>query len=101
MTDWHVCYTDALHEKPAEIDKTSSPTTVYVRKDFELVPGVQIEGETEKAIDQWKFLQKEYTQEEYAMIVETASKAAESISIKHENDIKDEYTLELIEGGLL
>ena len=95
MTEWKVAYSPYAAAKPKELDTTSSPDEVYERKDFEVVTR---KGFDEKEdIKEWKYLERTYTKDEYALI----SMTAEKVSIRHENDIRDEYMMELIEGGLI
>lgn len=95
MTNWKVSYSPYSAPKPAALDTTSSPTTVYERKDFEVVTHKGTEGEEDTK--EWKYLERSYGKDEYNLI----SMTAEKVEIRHENDIRDEYMLELIEGGLI
>lgn len=95
MTDWRIAYSD-YNNKPAVIDTTMSPTTVYIRKDIEEidVTDPMNEGETHK---QWKYLERTCTHEEYAV----AQLSSEMIQLKHDTEVIDSYTTSLIEEGLL
>lgn len=99
MTEWHEAYTDINH-KPEAVDTTSSPTTVYLRKDFEEVEmpnDTMGEEEPTGPKKQWKYLERTCSHEEY----NTASLSTEMIVLRRESEIIDEYTEELMEGGLL
>lgn len=64
MTDWKKV-TGTQPERPEEIDRTSSPSTVYLRKNIE-----QVEKEVEGAdgekmtVTEWQYDEKEMTVEE-------------------------------------
>lgn len=98
MTEWREAYS-GIEPKPEAIDTTSSPTTVYLRKDFEEVdvPSAGMEEEGSEPTKQWKYQERTCTPEEYAI----ATLSAEQIQLRHEGDIIDEYTMELMEEGLL
>lgn len=93
MTDWRRSYAD---QKPEALDFTSSPTTVYERKDFEEieVPSM-MEGEEPRT--QWTYLEKTYTRDEYYQI----KAITDAISLKHDNEVIDDYTNSLLEEGIL
>ena len=95
MTDWTYAYSDGEHV-PVALDTTSSEVYVFERKDFELVESPATE-EGEEPTKQWRYLERSYTKAEYSQINATAEK----VELKHESDIVDEYTAELIEQGLL
>jgi hypothetical protein len=84
-----------INDKPAELD-TSGPTTVYERKNFEkiTVPS-QIEGESD--IEMWQYQERAVPISDY----NAALLASEKMEMRRESEIIDEYTNELIEGGLL
>ena len=66
------------------------------REGFRNLPALNISYEGEP-IKEWEYLERTFTKEEWAII----SVTAEKVDIKHENDIRDEYMMELIEGGIL
>ena len=83
--------------EPALVDATSSIDGVYIRKNIESETRLDNE-EKEYTIfvyDEAFLTKNEY--EQYSMIEDIAEK----VSLKHENDIIDAYTLQLIEGGIL
>ena len=96
MTNWKEAYSSYDAPKPAELDTTSSPTDVYERKDFEIVthPAIE-EGEEERK--EWKYLERTLSREEYNLVTLTTEK----VELRHENDIRDDYMVELIEGGII
>jgi len=99
MTAW-IKSQCGYNDKPAALDTTSSPTTVYERRNFTeiTVPAIE-EGEEETKM--WEYEERTYTKEEYDMISSTCDNIVPMINFKHDNDIIDEYTLNLIEEGLL
>lgn len=94
MADWKIAHS-AIEAYPEEVDTTSSPTTVRVRRNIHEVelPGME-EGETTKV---YEFEEKLYTKDEYAMI----KSIDETVRVRHESDIIDEYTEALVEEGIL
>lgn len=85
-------------EKPVEIDVTGSPDGVYVRKNIQTV-------ETDNGV---KYLYDEaflslnefevYKKQQYENSV---SESLNAFSLKRENEIIDNYTLQLMEEGSL
>ena len=69
MTDWKTVH-DTRAEQPPVIDMTTSETTVYERKNIrqETTTG-PMEGET---VTEWVYEEREYTREEYDMLVSPA-----------------------------
>lgn len=69
MTDWKTVH-DSRAEQPPVIDMTTSETTVYERKNIrqETAPG-PMECDT---VTEWVYEQREYTREEYDLLVSPA-----------------------------
>ena len=69
MTDWKTVH-DSRQEEPPVIDMTTSETTVYERRNIrqETAPGT-MEGDT---VTEWVYEQREYTREEYDLLVSPA-----------------------------
>ena len=69
MTDWKTVH-DSRAEQPPVIDMTTSETTVYERKNIrqETTTG-PMEDET---VTEWVYEEREYTREEYDMLVSPA-----------------------------
>ncbi len=64
MTDWKKV-TGTQPDKPEEVDRTSSPSTVYLRKNIEQVTR-EVEGRRKDAtMTEWQYDEKEMTVEEY------------------------------------
>ena len=99
MTQWTISQC-GYNDKPSELDTTSSPTTVYERRNFKeiTVPAIE-EGEEETKM--WEYEERTFTKEEYDLITATSESIVPAIGFKHDNDIIDEYTLNLMEEGLL
>lgn len=65
MTEWHEVH-DSRAEKPETLDKSSSQTTVYERRNIrQETRGVQSGGASSE-VTEWVYEQREYTKEEYA-----------------------------------
>lgn len=69
MTDWKTVH-DSRAEQPSVIDMTTSETTVYERRNIrqETAPG-PMGGDT---VTEWVCEQREYTREEYDLLVSPA-----------------------------
>lgn len=63
MTNW---YKAQAMEMPEEYDKTSSPTTVYQRKDIRKIELPAMEGQ--EKVEGFEYMERQMTQEEYAQI---------------------------------
>ncbi len=83
--------------RPGEIDSTSSKDSVYIRKNIngEIRQDEKGQEYTVFCYDEAFLTPAEY--ERYSLIDDLTSK----ITFKHENEIIDNYTLQLIEGGIL
>ena len=108
MTDWKTV-AGTQQEKPEEIDKTSSPLTVYLRKNIKQVQR-QIEGTDGEAriVTEWQYEEREMTVEEYenmalmkSVVEENTSGIVESVTQFQKDAVIDEYTQQLIEEGLI
>lgn len=76
MIDWKEVH-DSRAEEPAVLDTTSSPTTVYERRNIrQETREVQGPGDGEAVtVTEWVYDQREYTAEEYAQMTSPATKA--------------------------
>lgn len=108
MTDWKKV-TGTQPNKPEEVDRTSSPSTVYLRKNIEQVIR-EIEGSDGKMqnVTEWQYDEREMTVEEYenmvlmkSVVKENTSGIVESVTQFQKNKVIDEYTMQLVEEGLL
>ena len=108
MTDWKKV-TGTQPDKPEEVDRTSSPSTVYLRKNIEQVTR-EVEGNDGKmqTVNEWQYDEKEMTVEEYenmdlvkTVVEENTSGIVESVTQFQKDAVIDEYTQQLIEEGLI
>ena len=108
MTDWKKV-TGTQTERPEEIDKTSSPSMVYLRRNIEQVKREieGIDGEI-KTTTEWQYEEKEMSIEEYKNMIlmqqiveENTSGIVESVTQFQKDAVIDEYTAQLIEEGLI
>lgn len=108
MTDWKKV-TGTQPERPEEIDRTSSPSTVYLRKNIEQVEK-EVEGADGKmqTVTEWQYDEKEMAVEEYenmalmkSVVEENTSGIVESVTQFQKDAVIDEYTAQLIEEGLI
>ena len=99
MTDWKKV-TGTQPERPEEIDRTSSPSTVYLRKNIEQVEK-EVEGADGKmqTVTEWQYDEKEMTVEEYenmalmkSVVEENTSGIVESVTQFQKDAVIDEYT---------
>lgn len=108
MTNWRKVI-GTQPERPDEIDRTSSPSTVYLRKNIE-----QVEKEVEGAdgekttVTEWQYDEREMTVEEYenmalmkSVVEESTTGIVESVTQFQKDTVIDEYTQQLIEEGLI
>lgn len=108
MTDWKKV-TGTQPERPEEVDRKSSPSTVYLRRNIE-----QVEKEVEgtdgqtQTVNEWKYEEKEMTVEEYenmalvkSVVEENTYGIVESVTQFQKDEVIDEYTAQLIEEGLI
>lgn len=108
MTDWKKV-TGTQPDKPEEVDRTSSPSTVYLRKNIEQVTR-EVEGsdgETQ-TVTEWQYDEREMTVEEYenmalmkSVVEENTFGIVESVTQFQKDAVIDEYTQQLIEEGLI
>lgn len=89
--EWHDVIGD---NEPAELDMTSSPTTVYQRRNIQqdVIENTGPDGET-TAVDCWRYEERELTPEEY-----TAEQTTEQI-MQAVSDMEVNLTMAMIEGG--
>lgn len=87
-------------EEPSTIDTTSSPTTVYLRKDIRR-ESKEIDGEV---YEYWLYEEAQLTPEQYQEYLaeqQFADSVAGKVQNKRESEIIDEYTLKLLEEGVI
>ena len=108
MTDWKKV-TGTQPDKPEEVDRTSSPSTVYLRRNIKQTTR-EIEDSDGKmqTVTEWQYDEKEMTVEEYenmalmkSVVEENTSGIVESVTQFQKDAVIDEYTQQLIEEGLI
>lgn len=108
MTDWKKV-TGTQPDKPEEVDRTSSPSTVYLRKNIEQATR-EVEDSDGKmqTVTEWQYDEKEMTVKEYenmalmkSVVKENTSGIVESVTQFQKDAVIDEYTQQLIEEGLI
>lgn len=108
MTEWKKV-TGTQPERPEEIDRASSPWTVYLRRNIEQVEK-EVEGSEGKTqtVTEWQYEEKEMTVEEYenmiimkTVVEENTSGIVESVTQFQKDAVIDEYTQQLIEEGII
>ena len=106
MKDWKMQH-GTQPERPEEVDRTSSPTTVYLRRNIEQVEIPVSEG-SEETVTQWQYEEKEMSVEEYnnmilmqQVVAENTQGIVESVTEFQREAVIDKYTEQLIEEGLI
>lgn len=108
MKEWKI-QQGTQPERPEEIDTSSSPTTVYLRRNIEQVQR-EAEGESEggASVMEWQYEEKEMTTEEYRQMIlmqqvvtENTQGIVESVTQFQKEAVIDEYTTQLIEEGVI
>lgn len=89
------------------MDRESSPTTVYLRRDIEQVQRPATD-ESGAEVTEWKYEEQELTVDEYEQMVlmqQVVTKNTESIVTSvtefQKDAVIDEYTMQLVEEGLI
>lgn len=90
---------------PEEFDTTSSPETVYQRRNIKEVAKTDADG---KKVTGWEREERELTIGEYQQMVLTREVVNEnkadivaSVTDFQKSEVIDEYTMQLVEEGLL
>lgn len=90
---------------PEEFDTTSSPETVYQRRNIKEVTKTDMDG---KKVTGWEREERELTIGEYQQMMLTREVVNEnkadivaSVTDFQKSEVIDEYTMQLIEEGLL
>lgn len=74
MTDWKEVH-DSRAEQPAVLDTSSSPTTVYERRNICQETREVTMGEETQEVTEWVYEQRELSAAEYADMTSPATKA--------------------------
>lgn len=88
---------------PSELDTTSSPDGIFIRKNIEQV---EVTTETDETITKYTYDEAFLTPDEYELYKtskyeDVVTEAVSDLTIRREAEIIDEYTLQLIEEGTL
>ena len=89
-------YNSQSNERPLEVDVNASPDGVYVRKNITEV--TTEEGNTLFNYEEAFMTNAEYEQYQYKNIV---TDFLDKFSVRRENEIIDDYTMQLVEEGSL
>ena len=74
MTDWKEVH-DSRAEQPAVLDTSSSPSTVYERRNIRQETKEVTMGEETQEVTEWVYEQREISAAEYAEMTSPATKA--------------------------
>ena len=97
MTEWKLVQGSQI-EKPLEVDTFSSPTTVYLRRNIEQV---EFKDEmAEETFTMWQYEERQMTKAEYSQYL-MIKESTETITSFQEQIVIDNYTEELIAGGII
>lgn len=106
MKEWKM-QRGSQRERPEEVDKTSSSTTVYLRRKIERVE-ILTEGTEAGTSNEWQYEEMEMSRKEYDQMLlmqqvasENTSTIVASVTEFQESKVIDEYTMQLVEEGLL
>ena len=94
MTEWKVV-TGSQKERPLDIDRLSSPVTVYLRRNIEQVTRVDEESGT--AITEWRYEEKQMSKEEYNSLLLTQMATEDMKALVLDTALNAEYTACLME----
>lgn len=100
MTDWKLVQ-GSQTDRPLEVDTCSSTTTVYLRRNITQVEKTEENGDVQKL---WEYEECTMTQKEYAsnlVLLSLLKDAVNSITSYQKQDTIDEYTMQLVEEGVL
>lgn len=104
MKEWRTVFgTEAV--MPEEFDTTSSPETVYQRRNIKEVEKTEEDG---KKVTGWEREERELTVGEYQQMMltrevvnENKAEIVASVTDFQKSEAIDEYTMQLVEEGLL
>lgn len=91
--EWYMTQSDT---RPELVDDQSSNSTVYIRRNIEEAEVPSIEEGGEPTI-QYKYEERKVPRSQYEII----TAVTDNVSLKHDSQVIDDYTIELIEEGLL
>lgn len=104
MTEWRTVFGTET-EKPAEFDTSSSPSTIYQRRNITEETQTDEDGNEVKG---WRRDEREMTPDEYnqirlvgEVVAENTAGIVKSVTEFQSEAVIDEYTMQLIEEGIL
>lgn len=97
MTGWKVVR-GSQETAPSELDMSSSPTTVYQRRNIEQIEVEQTDSD--ETVSMWQYEEREMTPAEYSQM-QITQESTDAILAFNRQAVLDEFTAELIEGGVL
>lgn len=77
---------------------SSSPTTVYQRRNIEQIKVEQTDSD--ETVSMWQYEEREMTPAEYSQM-QITQESTDAILAFNRQAVLDEFTAELIEGGVL
>lgn len=77
---------------------SSSPTTVYQRRNIEQIEVEQTDSD--ETVSMWQYEEREMTPAEYSQM-QITQESTDAILAFNRQAVLDEFTAELIEGGVL
>lgn len=95
MTDWTIVK-GSQADKPLEVEQNNN--TVYLRKNIEQVTEKSVD--TEEEVTLWKYEEKQMTADEYSHYL-MVQESTDTIVSYQKQDTIDEYTEQLVEGGVI
>lgn len=106
MTDWKKVIS-SQPDQPSEVERTSSPTTVYFRRNIEQIER-KVSEDTDEMVIEWQYEEMEMSVEEYnnmilmqQVVTENTQGIVESVTEFQREAVIDEYTQKLIEEGVI
>lgn len=87
-------------DKPLDIDITSSPNIVYQRKNIKSVEATGSEEDFTYKPRHWEYEERELTQDEYSQYL-IAMEQAKEINEHSDNEAIDNYTMQLMQEGII
>lgn len=104
MREWKKIF-GTEQEMPTQLDMVSSPTTIYQRRNIERVERILEDG---TKVSGWQREERELTIEEYETMMlmkeivnDNKEEIVNSVTEFQKNVTIDEYTLQLVEEGIL
>lgn len=104
MREWKKIF-GTEQEMPTQLDMVSSPTTIYQRRNIERVERILEDG---TKVSGWQREERELTIEEYETMMlmkeivnDNKEEIVNSVTEYQKNVTIDEYTLQLVEEGVL